>query len=125
MQDWATCTALVNVWLRAATVVSDEEYLAVVKVYLWDVLEQQRRWEDMLSFVESCKRLNLDEKTTLLRSVKSKKVDHEMSNQLKHDTHSDGDKADDGLQCDLPVVNKSNIYFLRESVYFIASLMHE
>lgn len=54
VRDFSTCSVLANIWLRKPSNMALDDYVLVLDTYLFQVLYNVSRWDEMLATVELC-----------------------------------------------------------------------
>ncbi|ELT89370.1 hypothetical protein CAPTEDRAFT_197986 [Capitella teleta] len=54
VRDLSTCSVLANIWLRKPSNMALDDYVLVLDTYLFQVLYNVSRWDEMLATVELC-----------------------------------------------------------------------
>ena len=69
MKDFATCSAIVNIWLRNSNNFSNPEYPVLAEVFVINVLIPADRWQQIPQFVETCPGLDAEKREVLMKQV--------------------------------------------------------
>ena len=77
LQDYAVCTAIAHIWLYHPDNYDRRDYAAVAELFITQVLVPQRKWNEIVTFTESCHGIDAETKAKYLTFERSLSQQHE------------------------------------------------
>ena len=70
MQDYMTCAAITNVWVKHPHNFSHPDYHLVPEAFITRVLLPQKRWDNVGAFLDSCPGLKPEQKDAYIKQIR-------------------------------------------------------